>query len=77
MIFEMSIDVAMEFYTRCDARGANTREEREEVLCELAREGKMNYIAETKRTMEQYIEDTAKNFNVLHVSPKKESSDEH
>lgn len=76
MIFEMSLETAQEFYRRCDLLNATTRTEREAILFELAKEGRMNYVAETKRTMNQYIEDTAKNFNVLYVSPKKENSDE-
>lgn len=72
----MTLEVAEEFYRRCAAKNAVTRAEREAVLFELANEGRMNYVAETNRTMEQYIEDTAKNFNVLYVSPKKEKNDE-
>lgn len=72
-VFEMTLEVAEEFYRRCAAQKAVTRPEREAVLFELAREGKMNYVAETHRTMDQYLEDTAKNFNVLHVKPEDKS----
>jgi hypothetical protein len=71
----MTLEVAEEFYRRCDERQAKTRDEREAVLFELANEGKMNYVAETKRTMEQYIEDTAKHFSILHIKPTEDSDE--
>lgn len=62
MIFEMTLDVAEEFYRRCVEKVAETEEERTDILIELAKEGRMNSVIHTERTQEQIIADAAKNF---------------
>jgi len=74
--FEMDVAAAEEFFRRCEERQATTQNERVAILIEMAKEGKLRSIVQTKRTMEQYIEDTKKNFGkVLYVGPKKGDSD--
>lgn len=72
LMFEMTLKTAREFCKRCIARGAETRQEKTEILIEMAKEGLMNSVMETKRTPDQVAEDMAKNFgNVLYIKPKK------
>jgi len=72
LMFEMTVDVAKEFYERCMARNALTREEKTAILIELAEEGKMNSVMETSRTPDQVAKDMSKNFGkVLYLKPKK------
>lgn len=72
-MFEMTIAVAAEFYKRCEAQKADTLDERMAILVDMAKEGKMKSVMETKRTADQVAKDMAKNFGkVLYVKPKKE-----
>lgn len=72
IMFEMTLEVAQEFYRRCTERKAVTQEERTNILIELAKEGQMKAVMETKRTPEQVAKDLAKNFGkVLFIKPKK------
>lgn len=72
LMFEMTLEVAEEFYRRCQERKAETEEARTLILVELAEEGRMKSVIETKRTADQVVKDMAKNFGkVLYVSPKK------
>lgn len=72
LVFEMTLEVAQEFYKRCTEREAVTLEERTKILVELANEGKMNAVMETKRTPDQVAKDMAKNFGkVLSIKRKK------
>lgn len=76
LMFEMTVEVAQEFYRRCIDRNAQTREEKTEILIELAKEGQMRSVMQTDRTPDQVAKDMSKNFgNVLYVKPKKEGKD--
>lgn len=67
LAWTMTADIAMEFFKRCQERGANTEPERVEILAELAKEGKMQSVVATNKTKEEYIEDKAKHFKVLKI----------
>lgn len=68
----MTAATAMEFFRRCQERGAKTEPERANILAELAEEGKMKSVVLTSKTKEEYIADKAKHFNVLKVEKKDE-----
>lgn len=70
LAFEMTLEVALEFYRRKQALGAVTEEECAAVLLEMAREGLIQRIMETKRTREQYIQDLQKHYDVLDCTEK-------
>lgn len=63
----MSVDTALEFFTRCQQRGAETEAERLEILVELASEGAIENVVATSKTKEEFIEDKAKHFKVLKI----------
>lgn len=76
IMWEMTLEVAQEFYRRCIERHAETEKEKTAILVELAKEGKMNSVMETKRTPDQVAADMAKNFGkVLYVKGKKRKKD--
>lgn len=68
----MTADTAMEFFKRCHEQGANTQEERVQILIKLAQEGQMKSVVATSKTKEEYIADKARHFRILKV----EKSDE-
>lgn len=73
LIFEFKdTDAATEFWQRVKDRNAHTLTERQAILLEMSREGKMARVTETKRTKEQVIADMAKNYKVLHIKAKGE-----
>lgn len=57
-------DALEEFLNRCVAVGAETEEERTEILFELLAEGKIESLVQTERSKDKIIEDLKKNFNV-------------
>ena len=63
----MSADTAMEFFKRCQAKGAKTEEARVAILAELAAEGRMDSVIQTDRTPAQIVADKSKQFNVLYA----------
>ncbi len=73
LLWDMDLATATEFYERCKARNVTTSEGQNEVLMELAKEGKIKGVMETERTPDQVAKDMAKNFgNVLYVKGKKD-----
>ncbi len=74
--FMMTPAVAEEFFRRCAEREAVTPKERAGILAELAREGQMISVTETKRSRTQYIKDLVKNFGRVLVVKKKGEEDE-
>lgn len=70
IIFQFKEGAALEFFKRVKARNANTLTERQAILLEMAREGLMERVVETKRTKEQVIADMAKHYKVLHIKAK-------
>jgi len=72
LMFEMTVDTALEFYERCLKQKAETLEEKTQILIDLAKEGKMKSVMSTDRSMDQVAKDMSKNFgNVLVVKGKK------
>lgn len=68
LMFEMSVEVAQEFYQRVIDQNAQTREEKTQILIDLAKEGRINSVIETQRTPDQIAADMAKNFgNTLYL----------
>lgn len=63
----MTSETAMEFFKRCQARGADTEQERIKILMELAQEGQMTSVVATGKTKDEYIKDKAKHFKILKV----------
>lgn len=68
--FEMTLEVAVEFYRRKAALGAVTEEECTAVLLEMSREGLIKRITATNRTKEQYVSDLQKHYDVLDMREK-------
>mgnify|MGYP001229591325 CR=1 FL=1 len=71
-VLVMTADVAIEFYQRCIDRKVETEEERQKILIELSKEGKMDRAYLTNRSKDQVIKDLAREHKVLHVKYKKE-----
>ncbi len=72
-MFEMTLDVAIEFYRRCEETNAQTRQARTNILLDMASEGKIASVMETQRTPDEIAADMAKNFgDVLYIRPKEE-----
>lgn len=70
---EFTLDQAEEFYRRCVSRGVQTVEQKNEILMEMIKEGKVQAVTETNRTKEQYVQDTAQHRGtVLVISPEGE-----
>jgi len=69
----MTVDTAMEFFKRCDERGANTEQERIAILVELAQEGQMQNVVATNKSRDEYIQEKAKHFKVLDASKRDET----
>lgn len=69
LAFEFTVDTALIFWQRVKERGADTVEEREEILLEMAREGLVTRVTKTNRTKEEYIKDLARHNKVLKVTP--------
>lgn len=70
-VFSMTPETAQEFFRRCAEKKAVTEKERAMILYELASEGKMLSVAETKRTEEEYVTDLQKNFQIADLRNKK------
>lgn len=68
LTFMMTPEIAEEFWKRVIERKADTEKERHEILLELAQEGKMLSVSQTKRTKEEYLVDLSKEFKVLDVT---------
>lgn len=67
LAWTMTMDVAMEFFERCQERGAKTEQEKIDILFELTKEGKMSSIVSTRQSKDEYIEEKAKHFKILKV----------
>jgi hypothetical protein len=77
-MFEMTVEIALEFYQRCKDRKAKTEKQRLKIMMELAKEGKLKSVMQTKRTPDQVAKDYAKNFGqVLYIKSQKEKPDGH
>jgi len=61
-MFQMDIDVALEFWQRVIDKKAETQEEREHILLELVEEGHIKSVMSTNRSKEQIIRDAEKNY---------------
>jgi hypothetical protein len=76
-MFQMDVDTALEFYTRCREQNAQTLEERNKILLELVEEGRIQSVIATNRTKEQIAEDAAKHYGrVLDLTHIKEDHSE-
>lgn len=69
--FELTLDVAMEFYKRKAALNAITEEQCWHILMQMAQEGLIAKVEATTETKEQYIKRLSKSRNVLHIKGKK------
>ena len=77
LVWQMDLETAEEFYTRCMDRNAVTEDERVEILIELANEGRMKSVSKTDRTADQVAEDMSKKFgDVLYFKPNTEKFDD-
>lgn len=63
----------MEFYRRAKEIGAETEEDRLQLLLAMADEGKLVRVSQTNRTKAKYIEDISKNFNVWDLTQREEN----
>jgi len=72
--WEMTVEVAMEFYKRCIEQKAETESEKVKVLRQLMEEGKMTRVTTTKKSKEEYIRDKAKHFKILRVGRNDETN---
>lgn len=70
--FEMTGEVAEEFFRRVQLLEIDNEETRTGVLIKMAKEGLITRVMETKRSKEEYVQDLQKNFNVLDVTSKKD-----
>lgn len=61
-MFQMDVDTALEFYTRCREQHAQTLEERNKILLALVEEGQIKSVMATERTKEQIVQDAAKHY---------------
>ena len=74
-MFQMNVDTALEFYTRCREQNAQTLEERNKILLQLVEEGRIKSVMATNRTKEQIVSDAAKNYGrVLDLTKIKENN---
>ena len=69
--WEMTPEIAMEFFKRCSEQGADTEQERAAILKRFADEGKLIRVTATKRSKEKFIKDRAKHFKILHIGKSK------
>lgn len=70
--FTLSVERLLEFWNLVAERKAETEEERIAILLEMAEEGKIDNVFQTKRTKEQYIKDISREQNVLDLTEKEE-----
>jgi len=74
-MFQMNVDTALEFYTRCREQNAQILEERNKILLQLVEEGRIKSVMATNRTKEQIVSDAAKNYGrVLDLTKIKENN---
>ena len=66
----MDIDTAIEFYKRCIDQKAETEEDKQKILIELSKEGKMDRAYLTNRSKDKVIKDLMKEHKVLHIKNK-------
>lgn len=77
MIFQFKdTDAALDFWRRVKERHADTLTERHAILLEMAREGLMERVVQTKRTREQVVKDMAQHYRVLDVRAKGKDDEE-
>lgn len=67
LAFEMTIEVAEEFWRRVIKEGANTEPERTAILVKMAKEGLMNRVSYTERSKSVYVKDLSKEFRVVEI----------
>lgn len=68
MIFQFkNHDVALEFWERVQQQHADSLEERQAILLEMAKEGKMERVVQTGRTKEEVMKDWSKHYRVLDI----------
>ncbi len=70
----MTAEIAMEFFKRCQERGAKTEPERVKILVELAEEGLLNNVVVTSKSRDEYVKGLAKHFKVIKVEKKDEAN---
>ena len=73
--FEMSAEVACEFFELCEKREAITEVEKIKILTELAEKGKMNRVWQTARPKDQFLDDLSKNYKILRIKPEEDKSE--
>ena len=73
-MFQMDVDTALEFYTRCKEQNAQTLEERNKILLQLVEEGRIKSVMATNRTKDEIVQDAAKHYGrVLDLTHIKEN----
>jgi hypothetical protein len=74
-MFQMNVDTALEFYTRCREQNAQTLDERNKILLQLVEEGRIKSVTATNRSKERIVSDAAKNYGrVLDLTKIKENN---
>jgi hypothetical protein len=74
-MFQMNVDTALEFYTRCQEQNAQTLDERNKILLQLVEEGRIKSVTATNRSKERIVSDAAKNYGrVLDLTKIKENN---
>lgn len=63
--FEMTVEVAQEFYRRATALGAITEEQKTHLLLQMVEEGLIKNVLQTDATKEQFKEALGKHFNLI------------
>lgn len=65
LVWEMTVDTAIEFFEEATKRGLETEEERVGLLKEFALAGKLQRVYHTKRSVDQLAEDLSQEHRVL------------
>lgn len=67
-VFEMTADVALEFFRRVQLLDVDNEQNREAILFKMGEEGLLKRISATNRTKEDYIKAVSKEFKVLDMT---------
>lgn len=71
LIFQMEPATVEEFWVKVKERNLETEEQRKDLLLEMAKEGKIKSVVQTRRTKEEIVKDYKKNYgNVWDLTDK-------
>ncbi len=73
--FEMTVEVAEEYFRRKLALGAKTEEQCFHILLQMVQEGLIKSVEETPETKAEYIERMAQTNRILHLKEKQDESE--